>query len=76
MTTTTRKPRAPKASALTTLTTPEVLEHPAERAGKHVHQALETGVTAAVETVKDVGALVGTAAGYVGHFFKGLVKGH
>lgn len=70
--TTTRKPRAAKPKAeLPTLPT----THPAEQAGAKVHALVESGVTAAVETVKDVGSLVGTTAGYVGHFFKGLVKG-
>lgn len=72
--TTTRKPRAAKPKAeLPTLTTSTT--HPAEQAGAKVHALVESGVTAAVEAAKDVGSLVGTTAGYVGHFFKGLVKG-
>lgn len=68
----TRKPRAAKPKAeLPTLST----THPAEQAGAKVHALVESGVTAAVEAAKDVGSLVGTTAGYVGHFFKGLVKG-
>ena len=66
--TTTRKPRAAKPKA-------ELPTHPAEQAGAKVHALVESGVTAAVEAAKDVGSLVGTTAGYVGHFFKGLVKG-
>lgn len=55
---------------------PAVLIHPAEQAGMKVHQLAEAAVGTAVDTVKDVASLAGTAAGYVGHFFKGLVKGH
>lgn len=55
---------------------PAVLVHPAEKAGMAVHQAAEAAVGTVIDTAKDVVSLVGTGAGYVGHFFKGLVKGH
>lgn len=78
MTTTTRKTTTARKATPPVLLSqePEVLVHPAEQAGMKVHQLAESGVVAAVDTVKDVAALAGTAAGYVGHFFKGLVKGH
>lgn len=69
--TTTRKTKTPVR-----VQEPAVLIHPAEKAGMAVHQAAEAAVGTAVDTVKDVASLLGTGAGYVGHFIKGLVKGH
>ena len=69
-TTPTRKPatRKPASAPVPTPTSGSQL-HPAEKAGMVVHQTVEAGIGAAVNTVA-------TAGDYVFSFVKGLIKGH